>query len=241
MTQSSEPDGPTRIARVEHLSVLQKSDRLIMTQVNGSNRGREFRVLSLQEALIGRGENVQIQLDEPGVSRFHAKISYARSEPTIEDLGSTNGVFVNRKRISHSRLMDGDTLQICSSEFKVQLVQNDSNLKVSAVDPQHMDKLTNKLRTVSRESDQPRKSLLNGTLASINLASLLQILHINGTSGTLVVKNPTIEGEVVMEAGQAVHARLGPFEGKKAFFRLMAIVEGDFDFFRRVANPFQPA
>jgi CRP-like cAMP-binding protein len=63
---------------------------------------------------IGRGEENYICLSHPTVSKQHAIYYLEDCQSILEDLGSSNGTFVNGNRIKKSRLSDGDTLQIGS-------------------------------------------------------------------------------------------------------------------------------
>jgi len=74
-------------------------------------------MLSAGENLIGRNPECAIWIDTNGVSRRHALVRldvYAGSA-TIEDLGSTNGTFVNEARVETPRVLaDGDVVQVAS-------------------------------------------------------------------------------------------------------------------------------
>ena len=61
--------------------------------------------------LIGRNRSSTIKLNLPSVSRSHAKISFEREAFWIEDLGSSNGTFVNQKQVQKSRISIGDVLK----------------------------------------------------------------------------------------------------------------------------------
>lgn len=67
--------------------------------------------------LIGRGRYDDIQLDDRRVSRSHARIVNLHGEYYVQDLGSTNGTFVNERPVKRHHLQDGDTLGIGGHEL----------------------------------------------------------------------------------------------------------------------------
>jgi pSer/pThr/pTyr-binding forkhead associated (FHA) protein len=64
------------------------------------------------EITIGRNMKNDIQIDNLAVSNFHAKVERSGDNYVIEDLNSTNGTYLNEKKISKSELQDGDTADI---------------------------------------------------------------------------------------------------------------------------------
>ena len=63
--------------------------------------------------LIGRGSDARVQIEFPGVSRYHARVQVSGDNAVIEDLGSKNGTLVNRQPIAAPRhLADGDEILI---------------------------------------------------------------------------------------------------------------------------------
>jgi pSer/pThr/pTyr-binding forkhead associated (FHA) protein len=73
--------------------------------------------LEEKEALIGRGTDCEIHIDEPSVSRHHAKVSRIYTGFFIEDLHSTNGIILNGRRVRKYLLKDGDRVQIGTHEL----------------------------------------------------------------------------------------------------------------------------
>ncbi len=70
---------------------------------------------------IGRGEKAALRIDNRELSRAHALIVVSPTGVTIEDLGSTNGTFVNGEKIPARRaLRDGDRVAFGSVEFAVE-------------------------------------------------------------------------------------------------------------------------
>ena len=70
-----------------------------------------------ERTTIGRSPDCGIFLDDVTVSRKHAVLSHHDGVFTIEDQGSLNGTFVNRKRVETAELSDGDELQIGKYRF----------------------------------------------------------------------------------------------------------------------------
>ncbi len=78
-------------------------------------------VTELREIAIGRDDESDIVLRDPDVSRQHARIRQLGDNYWIEDLGSTNGTFVNKQAITRAEIVDGDQIQIGK---KILLFQN---------------------------------------------------------------------------------------------------------------------
>lgn len=64
------------------------------------------------ENVIGRTEDAAIQIDSPGVSRYHARILVAGGHATLEDLGSKNGSYVNGTLVTSRPLSSGDEIRL---------------------------------------------------------------------------------------------------------------------------------
>jgi DNA-binding winged helix-turn-helix (wHTH) protein len=72
------------------------------------------------ENIAGRGEECAIVVDATTVSRRHACFTVASAVATVEDLGSTNGTFVNNVPISSAtRLNDGDEISLGKAALKL--------------------------------------------------------------------------------------------------------------------------
>ena len=79
----------------------------------GSPRAGDYFLLESDEVSIGRNPDADVFVDDRSVSREHVRL--VREEDggyRVEDLGSRNGTFVNRRRIDSQRLEDGDEIQI---------------------------------------------------------------------------------------------------------------------------------
>jgi hypothetical protein len=82
----------------------------LVVRSGGGRAGETFH--PERETTIGRSPDCGIFLDDVTVSRKHAVLVERDGGFFIEDQGSLNGTFVNRKRVESAQLDDGDELQI---------------------------------------------------------------------------------------------------------------------------------
>jgi hypothetical protein len=83
--------------------------------LNTGTAGSKVFCLKASPLIIGRHESCDIILNDHSVSRRQAKIEYREGEYILTDLASTNGTFVNGKRITTHPLRDGDTIKAGTS------------------------------------------------------------------------------------------------------------------------------
>jgi FHA domain-containing protein/zinc ribbon protein len=79
---------------------------------SGGGRAGETFATAGERMTIGRSPDAEVFLDDVTVSRNHALLVRRRDGLYIDDLGSLNGTYVNRRRIESHKLADGDELQI---------------------------------------------------------------------------------------------------------------------------------
>jgi pSer/pThr/pTyr-binding forkhead associated (FHA) protein len=68
--------------------------------------------------VIGRASDAEISIRSNTVSRRHACLRVGRDVVILEDLGSTNGCYVNGKRVKRQLLKDGDRLEVGEMKFR---------------------------------------------------------------------------------------------------------------------------
>lgn len=96
---------------VEIGDVVESKGAALVIRAGGGRVGESF-PLDRERMTIGRRPDSDIFLDDVTVSRDHALLVRRGEELYIDDLGSLNGTYVNRRRIESQRLEDGDELQV---------------------------------------------------------------------------------------------------------------------------------
>lgn len=190
--------------------------------ISGKYQGSELPLEPNREIVVGRGSNADIVLMEDMVSRKHATIVFAHGEVTLQDLGSTNGSFLNGEKVKRAALKDGDRVLIGTSILKV--VHASSGAGAGAFqrgEPARASEMVSTLR--------PRS--LNGDISEQGLPSILQLLGSSKHTGTLIVQGPRT-GRVFFKDGQVTRAVVeggqAPLSGKRAFFRIFTWTHGAF-------------
>ena len=93
--------------------------RLVVVAAMGHEPGSTFDVGT--GAMMGRSDNAEIRVDDPFASSAHARIFERGDFMYVEDMGSTNGTFLNGRQIRTSeRLKVADLIRIGDSEYRYQ-------------------------------------------------------------------------------------------------------------------------
>jgi two-component system cell cycle response regulator len=86
--------------------------RALLTVVSGPGTGRVFSVRE-DQTVLGRGKETHVRLEDPGASREHARIVVTEDgRYLVEDMHSTNGTFVDGRRIERVQLQSGDRINV---------------------------------------------------------------------------------------------------------------------------------
>jgi pSer/pThr/pTyr-binding forkhead associated (FHA) protein len=109
MTYRVDETGEMRPVDIDE--VVDQAGAAMVIRSGGGRAGESF-PLQEDRLSIGRSPDAGIFLDDVTVSRNHALIVRRRDGRYIDDLGSLNGTYVNRRRIESHALADGDEIQV---------------------------------------------------------------------------------------------------------------------------------
>ena len=193
--------------------------------ISGKYQGGEFPLRMDREIVIGRSSDLDMVLVEDMVSRRHAKISTASNEIAIQDLGSTNGTFVNGEKINNrSLLREGDRILVGTSIIKLVAVDPASAHHHSEAEARQ------RLAQGARQSTSGRP--MSGVIEEIPLPDLLQLLSTSRKSGVLAVTSPNGVGKTYLRKGQIYFAAINDdfaVSPQKAIYRMLTWTTGTFE------------
>jgi pSer/pThr/pTyr-binding forkhead associated (FHA) protein len=189
--------------------------------ISGRYQGSEFPLESGKEFVVGRASNTDMVLMEDMVSRKHAKIAVTGDEILIQDLGSTNGTFVNGEKVKQAKLKDGDRVLIGTSILKLVRQEAPGVPTMRAQEP---------ARSSQEAVSTLRPRSLQGDISEQGLPSLVQLLVTSKQSGVLTIQGPRT-GRLFFREGHLLQSTVdgaGPLSGKKALYRIFTWAQGGF-------------
>lgn len=190
--------------------------------ISGKYQGGEFPLPVEGEIVIGRSSELDMVLVEDMVSRRHAKITVTGGQIFLQDLGSTNGSFVNGERIKRAKLNEGDRILVGTSIIKLVAVDVAPALNEAKASLEDVaaGKRTSQVRTMT------------GSIAEIPLPDLLQLFGASKKSGVLVIRTDHRTGRIFLDKGRVVFASIDEAPNVvpiKCFYRILTWPEGTFD------------
>ncbi len=112
-----------------------------LTFIKGSRLGQLFEITP-QETIVGRSSDCNLWIEDSTISRKHFKIILNKGCVEIEDLGSTNGTYINGDRIQTAILSDGDKIQISQDSIfelnfldKTRVLSEQKRYEMGVMDP----------------------------------------------------------------------------------------------------------
>lgn len=94
--------------------------RYVLRTVSGAGFGRSYPLAGA--TVVGRAPDCSLRLDESGISRMHARLMPTADGVQLEDLGSTNGSFINGKRVLFGEAKPGDEVMFDTLRFRLAAV-----------------------------------------------------------------------------------------------------------------------
>jgi len=192
MSDSGRPAASKTVANAtleELITPKLEPGKACLLVIRGRAVGQMLELLRMP-AVIGRSPDVDLTIDDVAVSRRHAQVEQTSDGFAVQDLGSTNGVFVNGLRVERQTLRDGDRLQIGTTTLLKFCFQDEleASFQKSLYDSATRDSLTGlynrRFFTETLDVDFAY-ALKNDTALSLLLLDLDHFKAVNDTCGHL--------------------------------------------------------
>ena len=194
----------------------------VLRFISGKYQGGEFPIAAEKQILVGRSSDLDMVLVEDMVSRKHARINMQADQIWIEDLGSTNGTFVNGEKIKRSRLKEGDRVLIGTSILK--LIAGDA--------PREGMDVKRELENVAQARRTSQQRTMSGAIDEVPLPDLLQLFGTSKKSGVLVIRTDDDVGRIYLKKGNIAYAIINDLDDVqplKSLYRMLTWQKGLFD------------
>jgi two-component system, cell cycle response regulator len=182
---ATSPTTDSHLAVAPHQAV---KDRALLTMLTGLNAGQVY-ALDSDETRIGRSKDAEVRIDDAGISRLHARVVRAEGGRFwVEDLNSTNGIFVNGTKVTRAELATADRIQIGPSVvLRFALLDSDEEaLARQLYDSSTKDALTrtfNRKYLIERLTSEVAYATRHGTRLSVILFDLDHFKRVNDSHG----------------------------------------------------------
>lgn len=195
---------------------------------------------------IGRSESNAVVLSESRVSRKHAQIEW-KSKPgeyTICDLESSNGTFVNNKKISGKpvALHDGDKIRISTAVYTVRMADNPVAIELEFKElRRNVQSMATEIISVSEIQAAKQDGSLTGDLANFCPIELFQMLETGCKTGELIIRTDKEQnGSFIIINGQIIAGKFGSKKGEDAVYEILKYTQGKFTFKPEFSPPVKP-
>lgn len=210
---SARPGSTTLARRDPSLTVTQRfqarpdqRDRPLLVRVDATNSGQVY-TIDGQVFSLGRHPDNAACIDDQGISRYHARLLLQSDKHWIEDLNSSNGTFLNGRRITSCELANGDIIQLgprVSFRFSVASEDEERVLKQlyesSVRDP--MTRVYNRQYFAAQVTNELSFAVRHRTELTLLLLDIDFFKKVNDTYGHLA------GDEILRQVANALHDQL---------------------------------
>lgn len=194
--------------------------RLSLRFLSGKHQGSEYVLDDPSEIVVGRSGDVDLTLVEGMVSRRHATFRLAGGKLSIEDVGSTNGTFVNGDKVHRRDLDEGDRVLIGTTILKVVF----SQLPLGTKPPPPKSRPDDEAQTTDRSG-------LSGQLEEVSVPELLEMFGSARQRVVLEIESATSKALVWIASGRVLDCRVDHLDSApagKCIQRVLGFDKGGF-------------
>jgi hypothetical protein len=194
---------------------------------------RGYLLLGREPVIIGRGKECTLPVFHDSVSRRHARVFRDGVVFMVEDLGSTNGTFVQGKPINRPTTLEHDSvIMLGALELRFLIVDATREELAARFDPR-----TDETDRLAPLSASKAASPLTGVFTRGVLSQVCQLIELNHHSGVLRIESGSrTPGILRFREGLIVEARFASFTAEKAAREILGLESGEYAF-QAVTDP----
>ncbi len=185
---------------------------------------------------VGRADTNTLILTEPRISRFHAQIEYLESsqEYAVSDLGSSNGTYVNGRKLSPLNakpLANWDKIRMASCVFTARFVDDPAVIKKEFKElgsRVHLE--ATEIIEIATIQSAAHLAAISGDLEHLYTVELFQMLEYARKTGVLTLATDSGNGKFTFDNGQIITGEFADCLDEKAVFEALKCNRGTFSF-----------
>jgi pSer/pThr/pTyr-binding forkhead associated (FHA) protein len=217
------------MTRVTQAAPPRTSGSFALLFISERDFGKKFVLQPNAEVIIGRGTEAKLQLSDRLSSRRHARLSTKDGVVSLEDLGSTNGTFVNGRRVQRALLKKGDHILIGTQTFEF-LADGVAGPEAASAATPSKNGESAEWETTLIEPAPGR--VITGSIGELPLVDLLQLLSHTRKSGVLTVRSDRAVGRIYLREGRIFSADINgscAVDPKRTLYRILRWSKGTFE------------
>jgi len=191
-----------------------------------------FNLSQRSQVTIGRHESNDVQLESRAVSNFHAEILSEPDGIVVRDLGSTNGTFVNERRVEVHALVKDDQLRLGNHVITVDIKFGDGPIQVALAEPAPSQLLepgsSGRIISMHGRAANAAKTM-QGADPDITLPELLKLSVVHPQSLRIVLTRARESARIWTRKRKIVHAEYETAVGEKALYRVFSWESGSYE------------
>ncbi len=112
--------------------------KAVFTVISGQDEGLEFTLEAGETVVLGRSRKTDVKLRDAEISRKHCQIHNTGEGLVMTDLESSNGTYLNGRRIRQADLIDGDVVRLGHTEIKIVTASDEAPSSDAKADSENM-------------------------------------------------------------------------------------------------------
>ncbi|MBK24013.1 MAG: hypothetical protein CME70_08435 [Halobacteriovorax sp.] len=191
-----------------------EGDQFRLLCLTGKNKGTSY-FLSGKRAVMGRGDEADVQVLDAKSSRAHAELKKVGSTYVVTDLGSQNGIVVNDLKVTQHKLVDNDKIIIGQTVFKYSVIPDKTKTDLVEVDDEDEEEIEEELdKGKKKKGKEKEKKSRKRNIMIIAVLGLIYLLMLDSDEPKKKAKKPVTDPDDITATLDSVYREQKKIEDK---------------------------